>query len=268
VGKDDLNKLFQILQERCHAAGEIEVANFKKMDQADEIFEQNKNIIKQGFDLKLTVTSLDGQELWGGINEIFDSPNFPDQIKSVYVNSEIPLRVPHNYYPRNSIEVLLDFSKPGLFNLSLLPSQETPNASNIVVQGYESTWVHGVFSEFSDFIKRRPAKLTWLHKHSIYDFLLWLFGLPFSFWVIYKLSNSINTIFANFHNIVQDAVYVYVFFVSLSLFRLLFHYARWVCPLIEYRSSSNIELKHRIILGAIIIGLVSKFIYDIIKAII
>jgi uncharacterized membrane protein YuzA (DUF378 family) len=267
VEKTDLNRLFQILQERCHAAGEIEVTNFKQMDQSDEIYEQNKIKIKQGFDLKLTVVSLDGQELWGGINEIFDSPNFPDQIKSIYVNSEIPLRVPYNYYPRNSLELFLDFSKPELFNLSILPSQETPNASNIAVQGYDSTWVHGVFNEFSNFIKRHPAKLTCLHKHSIYDLLVWLFGLPFGFWVTYKLSNILNAIFGNFHSIVQSAAYVYVFLASLILFRLLFHYARWVWPLIECRSSSNIDLKHRIILGAITIGLISKFIYDIIKAI-
>ena len=90
------------------------------------------------------VSSIDGQELYGGIDEIFNSPNFPDQIKSIYVNSEIPLRQCYNYYPRNSLELFLDFSKLGLFNLSLLPSQETPNASNLAVQCYDSTWVHGV----------------------------------------------------------------------------------------------------------------------------
>jgi hypothetical protein len=268
VEKTDLNRLFQILQERCHAASEIEVNNFKQMGQTDEIYELDKIKIKQGFDLKLTVSSLDGQELLGGINEIFDSPNFPEQIKSIYVNSEIPLRVPYNYYPRNSLELFLDFSKPELLNLSILPSQETPNESNIAVQGYDSTWVHGVFNEFSNFIKIHPAKLTWLHKHSIYDLLVWLFGLPFGFWITYKLSDILNKIFYNINSIVQSAAYVYVFLASLIFFRLLFHYARWVWPLIEYRSSSNIELKHRIILGAITIGLISKFIYDIIKVIV
>jgi hypothetical protein len=267
VGKSDLLRLFQILQERCYDAGEIEVANFKKMDQPDEIYEQNKIKIKQGFDLKLTVDSLDGQELFGEIEEIFNSPNFPDQIKSVYVNSEMPLKQSYNFYPRNVLEIFLDFSKPGLFNLSLLPSQETPNASNITVQGSNSTWVHGVFNEFTNFIKQHPAKLTWLHKHSIYDLLVWLFGLPLGFWVIYKLSNNLNAIFGNFHSIVQSAAYVYVFLATLIIFRLLFHYARWIWPLIEYQSSGNRERKHRIILGAITIGLVSKFIYDIFKAI-
>lgn len=267
VKKSDLNRLFQILQERCHAAGEIEVTNFKKMVQNDEIYEQDKIKIKQGFELKLTITGLDGQEIWGGINEIFDSPNFPDQIKSIYVNSEIPLKVPYNYSPRNSLEFFLDFSKPELFNLSILPSQETPNASNVAVQGYDATWVHGVFNEFSNFINRHPAKLTWLHKHSIYDLLVWIFGLPFSFWVTYKLSNILYSIFGNLPTIVQSASYVYVFLASLIFFRLLFHYARWVWPIIEYRSPGNLGQRHRIILGGITLGLVSAFIYDIFKTI-
>jgi len=267
AGKDDLHNLFQKLQERCHAAGELEVTNFKQMGQTDEIYEQNKKIIQQGFELRLTVASIDGQELYGGINEIFNSPNFPEQVKSIFVNSEIPLRIPYNYYPSNSLELLLDFSKPALFNLSILPSQETPNASNIIVQGSDATWVHGVFNESSNFIKRHPSKLTWLHKHSIYDLLLWGFGLPFGFWVTYKFSNILNAIFGKSHSIVQSAAYVYIIIASIFLFSLLFRYARWVWPLVEFRSSSNIEHKHRIILGAIILGIISKFIYDIIKVI-
>jgi hypothetical protein len=202
----------------------------------------------------------------GGISEIFDSTNFPDQLKSVYVNSEIPLKI-INYYPRNSFELFLDFSKPELFNLSFIPSQATPNASNILVQGYDATWVHGVYNEFTNFIKKYPAKLTWLHKHSIYDFLVWVFGFPFGFWVTYRLSNILNEIFGKFSNFVQSASYVYVFLASLIIFRLLFDYARWVWPLVEYRSSANIGQKHRIIIGLITIGLVSAFIYDILKTI-
>jgi hypothetical protein len=265
--KDNLNKLFQVLEERCHAAAEIEVNNFEQRDQPPDIYEQNKKTIREGFELKITVTSLDGKELWGGVSDIFDSPNFPDQIKSIYVNSEIPLKTIHNYSPRNSFEIFIDFSKPELFNLSLMPSQETPNASNIIVHGLDATWVHGLFNEFCNFIKEHPGKLKCLHKHSIYDLLVWGFGLPLSFWVSYKLSNIINAIFGKFSIFVQNAAYVYVFFVSLTLFRLLFHYARWVWPLIEYRSSKNKAQKHRIILGTITLGLVSKFIYDILKAI-
>jgi hypothetical protein len=266
AGKDDLGKFFHVLQERSSAAAELEIANFKQKDQPDEIYEQNKKTIKEGFEIKLTVTSFDGQELWGVVKDIFDSVNFPDLVKSIYINSEIPLKSSYNYYVRNSFELLLDFSKPELFNMSFLPSQETPNASNITVQGYDATWVHGLYHEISGFIEKQPSRFKWIHKHSIYDFLVWVIGLPIGFWATYKLSNIIDAIFGTYSGFVQNASYVYVFLVTLTIFRLLFHYARWVWPLVEYRSSSNIAQKHRITFGIITLGLVTAFIYDILKA--
>jgi len=52
----------------------------------------NKKTIKEGFNLKPTIVSADGKELWGNFKDIFESSNFPDQIKSIYVNSEMPLK--------------------------------------------------------------------------------------------------------------------------------------------------------------------------------
>ena len=152
IGKDDLCKLLHILQERNYTAGDMEVANFKQLDQTDGEYEENKRILHDGFELKITLLGTDGQELYGTINKVFDSPNFPDQIKSIFVGSQIPLQVSHNYYIRNSFRLFLDFSKPGLFNLSFLPSQATPNESIIAVQGYDSSWVDGVFHRFNVFI--------------------------------------------------------------------------------------------------------------------
>jgi hypothetical protein len=267
VNKEDLQKLFQILQERSHAAAEIEVTNFNQRNQSEEEFLNNKKILREGFNLKPTVVSTDGKELWGYFQDIFESPNFPDQIKSIYVNSEIPLKVSHNYQPANSFELFLDFSKPDLFNLSFLPSQATPNASNIVVQGYDATWTHGVFNEFNSFIKNHPSKFTWLHRHSVYDFLVWIAGLPFGFWVSYKFSGNLNKIFGNVSPFVLNASYVYVFLASMILFHLLFHYARWVWPLVEYQSSKNKSGKHQIVIGAIALGLASALIWDLNKII-
>ena len=267
IEKSDLSKLLQILQERSCTAGEIEVANFQQLDQTNEIFEENKKILKDGYELKMTLLSPDGQEFYGTIDEVFNSPNFPDQIKSIFIGSEIPLQVSYGYYPRNSFQLYLDFSKPGLFNLSFLPSQATPNESNFTVQGYNASWAHGVYNEFSTFIKKHPSRLMWIHKHSVYDFLVWCFGLPFGFWISYRLSDVLTNVFGKFSSFVQNAAYVYVFVVSLILFRMLFHYARWVWPLVEYRSPRNAALKHRWALGIITLGTVTALICDLVKAI-
>lgn len=232
----------------------------------DEEYEKNKNLLRKGFELNLTVTGIDGQELYGDVNDIFSSPNFPDEIKTIYLNSEIPLSVNYQYHPRNSFTLFLDFFKPDIFDFSLLPSQPTPNGSNIEVKGYDATWVHGLFNEFNNFINKRPSQFPWLHRHTIYDILLWPFGIPFGFWSSYKLSGFVKTLFGNVSVFVESAAYVYVFLVALFLFRVLFHYARWIWPLVEYRTSKNKALKHRIFLSTITVGLIGKIIYDVIKA--
>lgn len=263
--KEDLYTLFQILQERSHAAGDIEVSNFKNVGQSDEDYEKEKKALKEGFNLRPTIVSADGKELWGSFKDIFESPNFPDHIKSIYVNSEISLKAVYNYNPANSFVLFLDFSKPDPFNLSFLPSQATPNESNISVQGYDATWTHGVFNEFNSFVKSRPAKMTWLHRHSIYDLLVWGLGLPIGFWLSHKFSGILTKIFGGISSFVLNGSYVYVFIASLIIFRLLFHYARWVWPLVEHKSPKNKAIKHQIILGAITIGLITTIIADLLK---
>ncbi len=265
VTKEKLYKLFQLLQERSQAAGDIEISNFNRGDQSEEDYKQNVETLKEGFNLKPTIVSSDGKELWGNFKDIFESPNFPDEMISIYVNSEILLKTVFKYVPANSFELFLDFTKPDLFNLSFLPSQETPNGSNITVQGYDATWTHGVFSEFNDFIKNHPSKMTWLHRHSIYDLLLWGLGLPFGFWMSYRFSGILDKIFGGYSTFILNGSYIYIFLASLVVFRLLFHYSRWVWPLVEYKSPKNKAVKHQITLGAITLGLLIALILDLIK---
>lgn len=237
------------------------------MDQTDEAYKENKKLLKESFQLKVLVAGTDGQQLYGSIPEIFDSLSFPDELQSILVNSDSTLRLSYNYYPRNSLKLFLDFSELPVLNFSFLPSQATPNGSNISVAGYDSTWVHGVFNEFNTFINKYPSQFTWIHKHSVYDLLVWIIGLPLGFWIAYRLSDILNKLFSNFSVFVQSASYVYVFFATLIGFRLLFHYARWVWPLVEYCSIENKALKHRIAFGVISFTIVGSFIYDLLKII-
>ena len=82
-----------------------------------------------------------------------------------------------------------------------------------------------------------------MHNHSIYDVLLWFIGFPLAFFVCWKLSNFITTTFVNAFAI--SALYFYSFIVSLFGFRVLFHYLRWVCPLVEYKQENSMMLIHR-----------------------
>jgi hypothetical protein len=266
LDKDNMRKFCNILQERSTAAGEIEVQKFDRGNKTEEQYQENLKTLRESFELRITVNGINGEELYGPIDEVFNSANFPDNVKSLYVNSDHVLRVVHNYYPLNSFEVFLDFSKPAIFDFSLMPNQGTPNEANYQVQGYDATWVNGVFNEITSFIKQRSSTLSIVHNHSVYDVLLWVLGFPLAFWICFKLSSNIERIGVGTNAFFKNAIYLYCFIAALFAFRILFHYLRWVCPLVEYRSKENKILAHRIVLGALLIGIVSTFVTDMIKA--
>jgi hypothetical protein len=266
LDKSELRAFLSILQERSDTAAELEIANFPKNDQTDDEYENNKNEIRLGYKLRPTLTGEDGRELNGTIDEIFDSPNFPESVRSIYLNSSIPLDVIHKFRVRNTVELFLDFSRPAIFDFHLMPSQRTPNESNYRVEGRDTTWVNGLFHEIQNYIASHRSPAPWLHQHSIYDFFLWLIGYPLAFWLCFKVSpllpNGEKEIL-----FVRAALYVYIFLIALVGLRALFHYARWVFPISEYRHARNRALRHRAFLGALSIGLFGTLLYDVIKSI-
>jgi hypothetical protein len=265
LDREELLKFCRLLEERSHTARDFEISNYKKGELSDDQYQININTLKEGFLLRITVAGKNGEQLSGTVEEIFSSPNFPDDLSSVFIDNASPLRAQHNYYVRNQFVIFLDFGKPRLLDFNLMPSRETPNESNIKVTGYDATWVNGVFAELKKFIDARSSKLSIVHQHSIYDVLLWVLGLPLGFWACYKISPLITSSFADSSDFLRNALYVYAFVATLIIFRFMFHYLRWVCPLVEYRSPHNKIIAHRILLSIISISVISTFISDVIK---
>ena len=263
--KDDLKTLCEILQESSYAAAEEEITNYTPLDRPAEQILTDRESLRSGFELKVTVRGIDDKVLFGTISAVFSSPRFPDKVKTLYINSELDLKDLYNWSPRNRFELLLDFTKPELFNLSLSPSISTPNASKISVTGLNSDWVSGVYRKVTDFIKEKKTFRRFFHRHSVYDLLLLSVGFPFSFWVAYKLSGLINTTFGGFSVFVQNGAYVCLFFLVLHLFNILFDYARWIFPIVEYKEAKDTAQKHRMFLYALLFAVFGNFLYDVIK---
>ncbi len=264
IGKDKLCKLFKTLEERTESAKQIELTNCESIIQDEKVCKENKKIIEESFQLTVTVTGMDGKELTGQVDDIFNSVNFPEEIYSIYIANDSTLRSRYNYTPLNYIQIFFNFSKPGIFDLSHLVSQATPDPITITVIGYDATWVHGVFSEINQFLSQYPSQLKWIHKNGIYDIFLVLLSIPIGFWVSSKLSGFLEKLF-DFSGFAKNMSYVYVFVVVIYGFFLLFRYARWIFPLIEYRTSTNKAGKHRVIIIAIILAIMGSAAWDILK---
>ena len=160
LSKDDIHNLLELLQERNNDAKEYEIKFIQDALKHSEILEEDKKELSEedrkkledGFKLKVTIIGTDNQELYGNVDEVFSSTNFPDQVLSVYVNSKIPLEVSENYFIRNSFELGLDFKKQPIFNLTILASGPTPNNSRFVAGGNDASWVDGIFNAVNNFI--------------------------------------------------------------------------------------------------------------------
>jgi hypothetical protein len=127
-------------------------------------------------------------------------------------------------------------------------------------------WVNGVFYEIDSFIKVNPSSVPNVHKGGIYDVLVWLFGIPFGFWLCYRVILLNFTLFKS-HSFLENVFLTYCFFIGLFFLRILFHYFRWVYPMIEFKSKKDRSLGHQAALLSISLGLIGKVIYDFIRVI-
>jgi hypothetical protein len=114
LNKDDLKKIVDKLQEYNKKAAEIEETHFKKKIEKQgptENLDLMLKNLKEAFDLRMTVTETEGQELFGTMPEVFEHNNFPDQVLKVFIDSTLALKANYNFFPRNHFQLLLDFSK-------------------------------------------------------------------------------------------------------------------------------------------------------------
>lgn len=260
LDKDDLRKLLDILQQRAKTASEIEYKRFE--EKQVENLEQVKHNVEICATLKITVVGFKSEELFGTIEDVFGSVSFPDSVKTIYVNSDVVYRANFNYYPCNHFQLYIDFSKPKVFDFSFQPSDRTPNDSEFIVQGDDSMWVNGVFHEIDAFVKDRPSKAPKIHRGSVYDILVWLVGLPLGFYVCNKYQQS-PFLASQESSFLNNLAMTYFFFLSLFLLRVLFHYFRWVYPMIEYKSKRDQSAVHQAAVLSITLGILGKVLYDV-----
>jgi hypothetical protein len=262
IDKEDLRKLLGILQERANSACDIECKFFEETFVKVDNLQKSIQDLKSCSTLKLTIVGIDGKELFGNIDDVFNSVSFPDKINTLYVNSGLIYKSQFNYIPRNQFEVLLDFNKPKVFDFSFQPSGETPNNSMFCVEGFDNTWVNGVFSEIDKFFEKYSSRFSKIHRNSIYDVLVWTLGVPIAFWICFKFNSYIDQVIKS--SFLQNALYIYIFFFTLFLLRILFHYSRWLYPKIHFRTKRDLSLVHQGFFYVITTGVLGAFLYDVI----
>lgn len=266
LSRSDIQRLSSKLEERISAAADLEVENLgRPANTDDEAFEQLKQNMRDAFRLSVTIKGADNQELFGTTSEVFENPNFPENVVSFYANSATTLRGSFNYVPRNEVEVFVDFGPVASFDFNTSPGEATLNNSEFVVTGVDATWCNGLFHEISQFFGTKENYLPVIHKGDFWNFLFWLFGIPLCFWVTFRASSIVSAIFSTVSEFVVAAAYLYIFLMFAHVLRALFWYARWIWPKIEYEGGRSTIAVHRIAVVSLALALLGSLIYDILS---
>ena len=261
----DLARLFDLLNEKqAEIEAEVLPLIVKTQAETDDQFAARRQNVKNSFTTVVSIKGANGKTLTGNSRNIFDSPLLPERIVSVFFSTGNALKA-IGLTPPNHATLFLDFGRPPLLNSGALPSAPTPNESNFVAEGRSEPWVASLNGRLRQFFSDRATARGWIHKRGTYDLLLLLGGFPGAIW----FSAKVGTYIKGFVDgpILSAAVYAYLFLLSLSLFRAVFDYARWVFPLIELKGRlKDITIQQRGALWLIIVGVLSAAGWDLIKA--
>jgi hypothetical protein len=142
----------------------------------------------------------------------------------------------------------------------------TPNESGFEIYSSNDAWFASLKARLVQFFETRATPYEGLHKSGIYDVFLIFLGFPASVWITINSEHIVEKLGAQ-NNMARALVYGYFLFFSITLFRFLFSYGRWLFPKIKLNEASPSSLNaHRALWGIIISAIIIPIFYDIIKS--
>lgn len=254
---DEVIDIYRELSRINQSFGDKVIATISQLqDETPEEWEHRKAALHENaFRLTISIHGDRESMMYGEYESIFTSAELPNPIRTIYfTNRTAWRRNADDTEPRNRIDVNLDFSKPSLFDPSLLVSEPTPNNSTIVVQADDVSYFRAVQQVID---KKILSKRTWysaIHRPFVYDIGLWLFALPVCLIVAtYYMEQWLPTT-GEFHAY-RWAFFVYSIGLGAILYRILTSYIKWAFPVNVLKENRDTALKHRLVLAAILSAL-------------
>lgn len=221
--------------------------------------EQKAHWLEDAFQLTIYVTSDRDLRVVGEGAEFFDSEDFPEQIKGIYITNITAFRRNANgVEPANKIDVLLDFDKPSLIDPNILASEATPNQSKASIRANDLSFVRAIQQVINTKLNKPAPWHAGLHKDFSYDLGLWVVALPLALFfanyyadIIFPESSSLATY--------RWAFIVYTTGLSLIIYRFLTSYAKWAFPVNVFKENRDTAVRHRVALTGAVSWLLYKF---------
>ena len=269
VTTEGFKLLYRLIDERQREYGDkILAEQAQQPNETPEAFAARKLTISGAFITSVTVTAKNGETITANNEGIFDKGSFPAELRSVFYSTiSIPQAV-LKHQPTDRIIVFLDFSHPPALDFSRLPTLATPNESNFEIVASNEAWFVLGKQRLTEFFRERRASSDWIHAAGMYDALSFLLGFPLAVWGCAKLE-SVLPVIDNLSVIPRSLIYAYAFLASLTAFRVMFSYSRWVFPKMEVLGDiRRSPFRHRAAWTAAASALFWPAIYDLAKVII
>ena len=266
--REDLARLYRIINDRQTEYGQTFVTQVLAQQPAEtpEQFQERRTRVANAFVTTVNITGSNNEIVSGSGENFLASENIPENILTVFYTTiggpsaiGLPLEA-----VQNKVTLLLDFSRPTIFDFTKLPTFATPNNSNLQISAASEAWFTTLNTRLTQLFIERRTRFDWLHRPGIYDLLLYVLGLPFALWIDYHFSPRIEQL--KLPAVLAAGVFVYLFLAGLFIFRGVFTYSRWVFPKIEIQSEASPPLRHRAVWLAIMIGVFGGAIWDAAKA--
>lgn len=250
----DVQAAYRELRTINRKFGEQVIASIpRESDLTDEQWAAKKQfLLDDAFRLTVSIRGERDQQLYGEGAEIFTSEDLPYPIKTIYFTNRTAYRRHANgTEPVNQLEVLLDFSKPALFDPNPLVSEATPNSSSVTINAQDMTYFRAVQKVVES---KLLAKRTWyggIHRNFAYDAGMWLLALPVGlFFATYYMDRLLPPTgsLASY----RWAFFIYAVGIAAISYRIFVSYTKWAFPVNLLEENKDTAWKHRTFLAAVL----------------
>jgi hypothetical protein len=220
--------------------------------------------VKKDVGVTMFVQGRNGEQLVLFDAATINRETLPDKIDVITFDSSHRYNLAMGNDPLNRFKLILDLREPPAFVGYDPWSQPTPNESHFEIIGKNQTWVAGVNDKVLTFLGARKRKRLWLHGYVAFSLLQWVVAMPASLWIVYRLDGRLGPRITTLPSALHSALLIYVFLLTMLVFRGLIYVLRWLFPIVELEGSRSKAV--RALVGAVEIGIISALLYDILRA--
>lgn len=258
VDDEGLKRLFRDLSIGADEAARLELTRRQQVADTDGSAQNAPTLesIRAFYSVTIMARGESGEQVITLDSQVLNTELLPKPLKSISLDIGPYYRLKTNMDALNRASCSLDFTKPPLMDLKNPSGSPTPNESTIDVFGNDSIWVAGVYEKLTSTLAQGRVRSGWLHSAHVYDFLLFIIGMPAA---LTLAASTSSRFFPGISLPYVIASFIFVMFAALMAFRLGFSFVRWLLPYIEFsRLNQPLHRQVRILIATITLGVLAS----------